>query len=662
MRTSILIGLGIILLAGVAGETALAETKTKPATKSVTISKQDIRGAASIQKLVKRNKWQDVKKQIKRVKNKDLRRALTWQRLTSQNSGSSFFEITHFIENNSNWPSQRRLRQRAEEAMTANMDPERVLNWFKDHEPLTSDGGIRLGAALLKLERKPDAIKILRKTWVEGNFGARQERQFYKRYRRFLTRENHIERLERLLWRGRYYPVRRMLMKVNKDYRALAFARITLRRYRGAVDRAISKVPKELLSHQGLVFERMRWRRRKGRDLAARELLQNLPENLSHPERWWREKAILARRALRAGHVSEAYRLAKDHGLAKGKGFVEGEWLAGWIALRFLKESKPAFEHFKSLFETAKYPISRSRGAYWAGRASEQMKKPKQAKIWFTKAAVYPLAYYGQLAAAKIESEDPLALPPAPENDIEEKKKFEADELVKVVRVLAKAELFDLLRPFIRTLNKENASPTWRLNVAILARQSGRPDLAIYTAKQAYRAGITLAEDGYPLLPLPKKIKMEVALIHALIRQESAFNIKAISHAGARGLMQLMPATAKRVAKKYRLPYLRRNLTTDTEYNLRLGQAYLSGLLEQFKGSYILSLAAYNAGPARANRWIKRNGDPRDKNVDAIDWVEMIPFNETRNYVQRVIENLHVYRKRLNQTEIAFNPEGDLQR
>jgi soluble lytic murein transglycosylase len=417
-----------------------------------------------------------------------------------------------------------------------------------------------------------------------------------------------------------------------------------------------------LLSNQGLVFERMRWRRRKGRDLAARELLQNLPEKLTHPERWWRERAVLARRALRAGHVTEAYNLAKDHNLENGTSFAEGEWLAGWISLRFMKEAGPALEHFDALFNASKYPISRARGAYWAGRASEELKKPYQAKEWFKKAAAYPLTYYGQLASAKFAADASIKLPQHPANSDEEDQKFEANELVKVVRILAKADLFDLLRPFIRTLNKADVSAKWLASVARLARQSGRPDLAVYTAKQAYRSGITLSEEGYPVLATTDKLKMEGALLHALIRQESAFNIKAVSHAGARGLMQLMPATARRVAKQHSLPYRRRKLTTDTEYNLRLGQAYMAGLLEKFDGSYVLSLAAYNAGPGRANRWIKRNGDPRDKNVDAIDWVEMIPFTETRNYVQRVIENLHVYRKRLNQTEVAFNPEGDLAR
>ena len=662
MRYSILIGISIILLASGVSEFAQANDWIDSANKSVTLSKQDVRAAASIQKLVKRNKWQDIKKQTERIKNKILQRALTWQRYAARNSGASYYDIVRFMAERPNWPSQRGLRQRAEEAMTADMDPDRVVKWFEDQAPMTPDGGIRLGAALLMLNKKPEAEKVLQSTWVHGNFGARQERQFYKHYRRYLTRENHIERLERLLWRGRYYPVRRMLMKVNKDYRALAFARITLRRYRGAVDRAISKVPEKLINHPGLVFERLRWRRRKGRDLDARKLLENLPENLSHPERWWQEKALLARRALHAGHISEAYKLVKDHRLQKGEGFVEGEWLAGWIALRFLKESKPAFKHFVALFEAAKYPISRARGAYWAGRAAEAMEKPELSNIWFDKAAIYSMTYYGQLAAAKKSTDKHIQFPPSPVNGSKDVEKFEADEIVSVVRVLASAGLFDLLRPFIRKLNKEDASPAWRGNVAKLARQSGRPDLAIYTAKQAYRDGITLAEEGYPVLLISEKSTMDVAFLHALIRQESAFNIKAVSHAGARGLMQIMPATAKRVAKKYKLPYRRKNLTTDTEYNLQLGQAYLSGLLEQYNGSYVLSLAAYNAGLKRANRWIKRNGDPRDKNVDAIDWVEMIPYRETRNYVQRVIENLHVYRKRLNQTEIVFDPEGDLRR
>ena len=218
------------------------------------------------------------------------------------------------------------------------------------------------------------------------------------------------------------------------------------------------------------------------------------------------------------------------------------------------------------------------------------------------------------------------------------------------------------MRSFIRKLNTMAETPGWRSEVAGLARAGGRPDLAIRTAKIAYRQGANLIEDGFPLLPTKTASDLELSLIHAVIRQESAFNKKAISHAGARGLMQLMPYTAKRVAKRKSLPYVRRNLTEDTDYNLSLGTAYLGELVKEFNGSYILALSAYNAGPARAKRWLKKYGDPRDLSVDAIDWVELIPFSETRNYVQRVMENLHVYRHRLSSIQLAFNPEGDLRR
>ena len=252
MQDSIFMGISVFVLIIFAADlpcrSAVADILPKPPKKITEISKKDIAKASRIQKFVKDKKWLRVKKLIGEVKNSTLRQALSWQRLTSQNSGSTFEEIVNFIEARSNWPLQHNLRQRAEEAMTAEIDPERVIAWFKDHPPVTSDGGISLGAALLKLSEKPKAIDRFRRTWVNNNFGPGQERQFYKRYRRFLTRQDHIDRLERLLWEGRYYPVRRMLLKVNKDYRALAFARITLRRYRGSVDRAISKVPIELIN------------------------------------------------------------------------------------------------------------------------------------------------------------------------------------------------------------------------------------------------------------------------------------------------------------------------------------------------------------------------------------------------------------------------------
>ena len=477
-----------------------------------------------------------------------------------------------------------------------------------------------------------------------------------------MTREDHLERLERILWEGRFYPVRRMYRRVNGKVRALAEARITLRRMRGGVDRAIERVPENMRDDPGLIYERLRWRRRKGKDAFAMELLVSPPENLGQPELWWRERAILSRRSLNAGHVSDAYKLAKDHGLspANGADYLEAEWFAGWVALRFLSDLTMASKHFQTVFKAANYPISLSRGAYWVGRAEEAQGNKKSALEWYKRALKFSTTYYGQLAANKIDGVHKISLPEIPEIEKAELKKFQSHSLVNVVTVLSHAKLTDLMRPFVRKLISESDSAGWRTLVAGLASDSGRPDLGILTAKRTMRENGMLLESGYPLIEIKLKTPIEAPFVNAIIRQESAFYTSAKSHAGAQGLMQIMPATAKRVAKRNSIRYVRSKLTTDPQYNLRLGHAYLDELLNQYNNSYVLTLAAYNAGPARVRRWIKRNGDPRDPKVDAIDWIEMIPFTETRNYVQRVMENLHVYRHRLSDTELAFSPEDEL--
>ncbi len=648
MRIYILFSLCVLVLIGInnqlLGRTLFAKTIPQPTNKPIKLLNSDISNTSIIQDLIRKKNWNSIKNNIANIKHPLLKKILLWQYYISPNSGAKFYEIETFLKNHLDWPLTERLRQRAEEAMRPKMSPDSIINWFADRQPLTPDGGIRLGEAFLKVLQKQKAIQIFRKTWIEGNFGAKQERQFYRRYRHFLTKEDHLSRIERLLWKGRYYPVRRMLNKVNKDYRALAFARITLRQYRGGVDRAISAVPKHLINDSGLIFERFRWRRRKGRDINAIELLKDLPQNLGYLEYWWREKAILTRRLLQKGHISDAYNLAKKHGLSIGKSFVEAEWMAGWIALRFLNNANEALEHFEAVFNGSKYPISRARGAYWAGRASETLHNIKQAKDWYAKAARYSLTYYGQQALVKINTDNVVRI--SNESDINgvQNYAFQRNELVKVVNILGKMKVFDLIKPFIIKLSNLDSSAAWHNKVAVLARKNGRPDLAVFTAKKAYRSGVTIIKEGYPVFTIRGDANFNWSLLFALIRQESAFNNKAISRAGARGLMQIMPSTARQIAKINKIKYHKNKLTTNSAYNLKLGKIYLSGLLSKFDSSLVLSLAAYNAGPARVYNWIKRNGDPRSKDVDTIDWVELIPYKETRNYIQRVIENYNVYK------------------
>ena len=613
-------------------------------------------------------KWEQAERAAAGVRDPLFAKIVRWIDYERPDTRASFTAIARFIERNPDWPSQKRLLRNAEEAMTRGASDDAVLDWFDRHTAKSAAGLERLSAVLLGAGKTFEARTVLRQTWVEGNFTKQRETSFYKRYHRYLTRDDHVSRLDRLIWEGRNWPARRMLWKVAADYRSLALARLMLMRNEGNVDHAIAQVPHHLKDDPGLVFERLRWRRRKGQDAAAREMLARAPKSPAWADKWWNERAVLARGALIDGHVSEAYRIARDHGLEAGADFAEAEWLAGWIALRFLGDHKEALDHFVTLFQAVRYPVSRARGAYWAGRAAQALNAPELAQQWYLTAARHPTTYYGQLAQVRVQPGQGLLLRFEAEPSKTEIAKFTEVELVRAVRLLVEAGQRERLRLFILALGEVNDSPGWRSLTASLAQAHGRPDLGVAVAKKAIQGDGQVIAGGYPTLTPPvyskvaKGVAVEMPLVLAVIRQESAFNSQAVSPAGARGLMQLMPRTALKMAQEQKLPYAVQRLTAEPTLNLKLGQAYLARLLDQFDGSYVLTLAAYNAGPARARRWLRRNGDPRQASVDAIDWVETIPFGETRNYVQRVMENLQVYRARLNDTEVALTPERDLSR
>ena len=629
------------------------------------LAPQDSAAAKAAIKAIKAGDWKRARRGAARIKEPVAAKLFHWLDLTRNGATASFGRIASFLAENPQWPKRSLLLRRAEEAMTDDMPAEDVLNWFKERQPASVDGQVRYGAALLASGQEKAGRAALRAAWVGGNFNKRPERRFYRRYRKYLTRLNHIECLDRLIWGGRYWPARRMLWKVNADWRALSEARLMLMRMNGNVDRAIERVPAALKNHPGLVYERLRWRRRKGLDTAV-ELLDGLPADPAHAEKWWRERSILARRALGKGHISEAYRLVQEHGLEEGPAFAEAEWLAGWIMLRFLNERATAFRHFKAMFKSVAYSISRARGAYWAARAAEEANKKKLAKLWYRSAARYSTTYYGQLAAARLAPGSTTKLAPDPEPSPEEAEAFAKQELVRAFEILNMLGERERLRPFILRLSEIRESPAWQKLTADLARAHHRPDLGIAVAKKASRAGRNLIMAGYPTLSLPPvrigKPRLEVPLVLAVVRQESAFQPEAQSDAGARGLMQLLPRTARNVAKELKIKYARHRLTADPRFNLKLGQAYLASLLSAFEGSYVLALAAYNAGPARARRWMRVHGNPRDATIDAIDWIEMIPIEETRNYIQRVMEGVQVYRGRLNGMEVVLRLERDLKR
>ncbi|CCQ73475.1 lytic transglycosylase domain-containing protein [Magnetospira sp. QH-2] len=630
-------------------------------------SKAEITAAKAAFKAADKKKWNTFRKHRNQVRHTDLRKILDWIDLKSEGNSHTFDEITAFIADNPDWPGQWTLQRRAEETMPPGLSDERVAAWFSEREPVSVDGRIRYGAALLNSGKRDEARVFLKDTWINGDFGPRQERQYLKLYAKHLDRADHKARLDRLLWDDRHVAAKRMLNKVDKNHRLLAIARSRLALRKGGVDRAIAQVPKSLKNDPGLIYERIRWRRRKGREGQALELMLSMKPTDQAPEQWWEERSILTRIALKKGQVTDAYRIAKNHGLESGSQFAAAEWLAGWIALRYLGDADVALNHFSNLYGKVNFPISRARAAYWAGRANEALNQKKSAALWYGIGSRFPTTFYGQLAGAK-EGKSALHIPPDARPDAQETGIFEKNELVRMALLLDRIGEVKRVNPFLLRLVDLSQSAGWRALTADLALELERPDLAVRIAKKSVLAGQPLIAPGYPKITLPdahisKKLPTpEKPLVLSVIRQESGFNPRAISRAGARGMMQLMPTTAKRLARKSKVRYSKTRLTSDPDYNMTIGQTYLATLLDRYEGSYILSLAAYNAGPSRVKAWIGAFGDPREGIADPVDWIENIPFNETRNYVQRILESLQVYRARLGNTQIALTLEQDLNR
>jgi soluble lytic murein transglycosylase len=454
-----------------------------------------------------------------------------------------------------------------------------------------------------------------------------------------------------MLWRGAANQAEALFPLVDSGWRALAEARIALRARRPGVDGLIARVPGTLANDPGLAFERFLWRERAGRDADAEQLLAQRTGSanaLGRPEMWADSRAAIVRRVLREGRSSEAYRYASQHHLTTGSDFADLEWLAGWIALRQLRDADRAIAHFRALWEDVATPISKGRAGYWLGRAYEAKGDAARAREWWRRAAEHPTSFYGQLAADRVGLDVTAALAARDGAADWRRGSFADGDTARAIILLQRAGEPALARRFLVSLAEAQTRREDVAAVGALALALDRPDAAVAVAKAAARRGEIVMDLYYPVTDMARaEGPVEPAFAKAIARQESEFNSEAVSRAGARGVMQLMPATAQAVARDLGLQYDRGRLTTDPVYNARLGKAYLARRLAEYGGAHILAAAAYNAGAGRVNEWIGRFGDPRRPEVDPIDWIEAIPFSETRNYVQRVMEGLHVYRARL---------------
>jgi soluble lytic murein transglycosylase len=632
-----------------------------PASAAQPLSAADAQTYRTAFDLARKGKWTEARKMAAAAKDPLLEEVIVWLDFQEPGRGGTFTELHRFLDKHPDWPQRSALRREAERQMPESLPASFVTDWFKDEPPLTGAGALKLGKALMQSGRHAEAAELARRAWVELPFSAQDERAFAAAFAPHLHPAEHIQRLDRLVWQGDEAGARRMFARLDAGTRSLAEARLALQNMRGNVDALVKNVPSVLQADPGLIYDRARWRRRKEQYDGAAQLLDRGPLNTPFAERLWAERDDAARRALDRGDAQLAYRIAKHHGVSSGAAFADGEFLAGFIALRFLHQPKTALGHFELLYAGVSSPISAARGAYWAGRAAEAMKDQAKAQQWYGFAARHGSTYYGQLAAQRLGWSEAPDLTDLPGILPEQKASFEAREMVRIVRALEQAGARDWTRPFFLRLVGEGAAGQDYQLAAELALELGRHDLALTAAKSG-RGRVDMANYLFPTRPLPAALGTEEALLLSVMRQESAFDPEAVSSAGARGLMQLMPATAKSVAKQNGMAYQPDRLTQDPDYNIRLGSAYLASLLSDYGGSYVLALAAYNAGPSRVRQWIADHGDPRNPKVDAVDWVERISFSETRNYVQRIMETLAIYRHRLGAGRLALTLDQDLKR
>jgi soluble lytic murein transglycosylase len=615
---------------------------------------------------VEAGRWEAARTLLARGDHPVANKLFRWLELQLPRSGIAFEDIVQFVDQNPDWPALETISRRAEEALLDRPGNNTlVLAWFGTRAPLTPDGAMRYADALSAAGERERALRVVREHWVSGTFNEAQHKRWLERYRGMLEPQHHAAKLDRLVWDGKAEEARRVFPLVPPERRTLADARLRIRAG-GNAEAQAKRVPESLAGDPGLIYDRVRAFRRANREAAARAAMRNLPRDLGRPEIWWSERAVLARRSIAAGDAADAYRLARDHRMSPSHGanFLEAEFLAGWVALRRLNDPKSAQAHFERVHEAARFPVSRARGAYWIGRALEAQNQTAAANDWYDRAAAFHTTYYGQLGAARSKSPARPAWPAPILATAEDRQAFARNEVAIAARILLETrEKPERVRPFLVRLANVARTPGQHALVAEFAHQLGRNDLAVVVSKRsAQTAGVQLHDLGWPVVPMAGE-RPERALTYAIIRQESQFEPDVVSSAGARGLMQLMPATARAVAKA------ENTLAGHTDaklfepaYNIRLGRSYLASLVDDFGGSYVLAIASYNAGPGRAREWMRSFGDPRQPNVDVVDWIEMIPFEETRGYVQRVMENLQVYRRNIAPTQTAFDIERDLRR
>ncbi|MGE3873309.1 MAG: transglycosylase SLT domain-containing protein [Parvibaculaceae bacterium] len=571
---------------------------------------------------------------------------------------AGYRRIMAFLDAAPQWPLSETLLKRAELSLYVSRAPtETILAHFSKRKPLTAAGTLALARAQLESGNTDAARRSVRRVWLNETLDPAMERQIENEFGSLITSDDRKARMWSLVYKQETNSAIRMAKSLPRDYQAAAKAAQALIRGGDGAEKQYQSLSSAMKQQLGVRYALARYYRRANKPEKAAQILLGIPSDhavIGDGEAWWVERRLIARMLLdprRPATGKTAYQLARAHGFSDGEFLVEGEFLAGWVALRFLKDDKTALKHFARLQAGAASRTDGARAAYWMGRSYAALGDKANAKAAYRDAAQVPTVFYGQLAREELGlAGQPIAITGG-QPSAAAQARVDNDEVMRAFQMVAQTGRNRELNMFLWSLSSRFKTSDEMSAAARNVSAAGGAPTVVRFAKLAGQKGVDIDYWAYPIKAMPdwRQIgpPVERALVYGLSRQESEFDPKAGSPVGAQGLMQLMPGTAKLVAKQYGLPYAPAKLTEDPTYNVKLGSAHLGDLIQEFGGSYILTLAAYNAGPRRSREWVQEHGDPRSAHVDPIDWVEMIPFTETRNYVQKVMQNLHVYRSRL---------------
>jgi len=584
--------------------------------------------------------------------------------LFRDDSTADFYEVAGLLQRHPDWPRQRTLVEKAEEGLNGTESAQALVTFFRQFPP---DEGRGAFAYLSAIQRTGGSglQEAARQSWHEVFFEDEAEEQsFLAAYGRFLTQNDQLTRWRNMVDEDAWNNATRQAQRLGGGYPALTAAREALQKRRRDALTKTGQVPGQLRGDPDLIVDVTNYYYHRGRDGDLDAMFLSLGSNtLGRPDDLWRARFSAAKRNLDDGKPSTAYRIARNHGLSSGGGFAELEWLAGFVALQRLNDPQRAYDHFVAYYNGSQNSeISQGKAAYWAALAAERLGRRQDAQVWLQRGAENGTGFYGQLSAARIGAPIAGQLPAQPALNRSYFQTYRQGDLATAAAALSRVAAPWRGNLFFFALRSRAQGLQDYLALGAMARELGRWDWVVKTGKAARSDGFLLIDYLFPRPPGFGPGYPEQALVLAVARQESEFNTAAISRADARGMMQLLPSTARLVAGQLGIPYNLGRLTSDPAYNVLLGRTYLGDLIQQFGGSYTLALAGYNAGPNRAVRWSDENGDPRSSATDFVLWVEAIPFGETRNYVMRILESLVVYRMLLGERDMrqwqGYNPAG----